>query len=79
MKKVIIFSNLNINQINHFEDNSMIDVFLLDHLRTFTSQGNKSFAVVLDNFENDPKAQYVIIKDNCTLWMSAADFFKALN
>lgn len=79
MKKVIILSSLNKNQINYFEDQSMIDVFLLDHLRSFTSQGNKAFALVLDESEKEPKAQYVVIQDNVTLWMNADDFFQTLH
>lgn len=81
MKKVIILSSLGVNQINYFEDKSIIDVFLLDHLRSYTSRGHKAFAIVLDqtDSETEPKSEYVIIKDNCTLWMNSCDFFQNLN
>lgn len=79
MKKVILLSDLDKNQISYFDDKSMIDLFLLDHLRTFTSVGNKAFAIVIDSNNNESKADYVVIENNCTVWMKAEDFFKKLN
>jgi hypothetical protein len=74
MKEAIIYSDSGNTQTASFEDNSMVDCYLLDHLRSYTTQNKKAFAIVSDGTE----INFVIIEDNCTKWMSPENFFEKI-
>lgn len=71
---ILLSSDGSVSQISYVSKD-LVDATLLDLLRGKMSFGNKSFALVQNENENE----IVYIEDNVTKWVALKDFFAKID